>query len=390
VSGFIQDDYWGITEPGMASESKDRRGLTGAERLLNDLTKLDQHAFLTEKRKLQLSKTISLARLGPIEFQRFRDTGVLPISTTMYLFDRDFPGHYLRLVKRIRVSVIALIPPIEGIKASLSSSGISRVVRGSDIFEKTVLKGQPESVALTSPTNATGLFELQEQPELLQPFEGMGVESTWELRMPRASNPFDYSTIADVLFTVDYTALHSDQYRQQVVQEFDTMVEGDRAFSFRHHFPDAWYDLNHPELLDEARQMQADVTIRRADFPANIEDSSLKIRHMTFFLARKDGSNIEVKVKGLSLKNMADVVVAGPGADLPTVNGMLSTREGPGTAWFGGGANAFDGKNPTEKWSFTLAETDGSPAIAEQFKAGEITDILLVITYRGQTPPWPS
>ena len=179
-SGFIQDDYWTAAESGLAvgSESKDRRGLTGAERLLNDLTRLDQHAFLTEKRKLQLSRTISLARMGPIEFQQFRQTGILPISTTLGLFDRDFPGHYLRLVKRIRVSVVALVPPIEGIRASLSSLGISQVVRGGDVFEEATLVRPPETVALTSPTNATGPFELQEQPELLLPFEGMGVAGT--------------------------------------------------------------------------------------------------------------------------------------------------------------------------------------------------------------------
>jgi len=32
-------------------------------------------------------------------------------ETPIELFDRDFPGHYLRLVERARTSVIALIPP---------------------------------------------------------------------------------------------------------------------------------------------------------------------------------------------------------------------------------------------------------------------------------------
>jgi Tc toxin complex TcA C-terminal TcB-binding domain len=82
----------------------DRRGLTGSARLLQDIFQLDQFAFETTKRKLQLTKTISLARLAPLEFQRFRETGVLTFATPMTLFDSDFPGHYLRLIKRMRTS----------------------------------------------------------------------------------------------------------------------------------------------------------------------------------------------------------------------------------------------------------------------------------------------
>ena len=103
---------------------------TGSVRLLQDLFKLKQFAFETNKRKLQLAQTFSLAQLFPAEFQRFRDTGSLPFATAMALFDRDFPGHYLRLIKRVRASVIALVPPTLGIRATLIGAGISRVVTG--------------------------------------------------------------------------------------------------------------------------------------------------------------------------------------------------------------------------------------------------------------------
>ena len=41
------------------------------------------------------------------------------------------------------------------------------------------------------------------------PFEAMGVDTSWELQMPKAANPFDYRTLADVLMTIEYTALHT-------------------------------------------------------------------------------------------------------------------------------------------------------------------------------------
>jgi hypothetical protein len=43
----------------------------------------------------------------------------------MELFDRAFPRHYLRQIKRVRTSVIALIPPVRGIRATLAASGSS-------------------------------------------------------------------------------------------------------------------------------------------------------------------------------------------------------------------------------------------------------------------------
>lgn len=101
-------------------------------------------------------------------------------ETPMNLSDRDFPGHYLRLIKRVSTSVLALIPPAEGIHATLSTIGLSRVVIGNaGIFQKINVRRYPESVALTSPINATGLFELLPQnQEMLFPFEGMVVRFT--------------------------------------------------------------------------------------------------------------------------------------------------------------------------------------------------------------------
>jgi hypothetical protein len=275
---FIQADYWeALTDTQVGntnSNSPDRRGLTGSARLLQDIFQLDGYAFDTDKRKLQLTKIISLAQLAPAEFQRFRETGVMLFATPMELFDRDFPGHYLRLIKKVRTSVIALIPPIQGIHATLSTTSISRVVVAGDIFQTVIVRREPESVALSSPNNATGLFELEAQSEFLFPFEGMGVDAAWEFRMTKAANLFDYNTIADVLITIEYTALNSFDYRQQVIQPLNPNLNADRPFSFRNQFADQWYDLNNPDQT--ATPMKVRFQTVREDFPPNID--TLKIR----------------------------------------------------------------------------------------------------------------
>jgi hypothetical protein len=380
---FIQSDYWQPpSEDGSDSidgRSPDRRGLTGSARLLQDIYQLDQHAFETNKRKLQLSKTISLAQLSPVEFQRFRETGLLRFATPMKMFDRDFPGHYLRLIHKARVSVVALIPPSAGIRATLTASGLSRVVIGGDIFQTMLVRRDPQSVALSSPMNATGLFELDPQSEMLAPFETNGVDATWEFRMPKAANGFDYSTIADVLLTIEYTALNSFDYRQQVSQQLDTSMSAEQAFSFRNQFADQWYDLHNSELLDESRQMVVNFNTMQLDFPPNLE--SLKIQHVVLYFARTDGSNFEIPVTTLRFTEAG--ITGAVGGEAPaSVDGVISTRRGNASSWM-----AVIGKSPYGKWELTLPNTDD---MKKRFKDSEIQDILFVITYSGRTPDWPA
>ena len=64
---------------------------------------------------------------------------------------------------------------------------------------------------------------------MLLPFEGDGRRHLWELQLPKAANPFDFRTIADVLVTIEYTALHSLDYRQQVIARLDRPVGGERV-----------------------------------------------------------------------------------------------------------------------------------------------------------------
>ena len=164
TGGFIQDDYWQpppTHRPAAAAGQPDRRGLTGSARLLEDITRLDQYAFDTDRRKLHLTQTFAVSQLAGVELQRFRETGVLTFATPEELFDREFPGHYLRLVKRVQVSLIALLPPRP--RGPGDAVGLRRVPhrRRPRPFETVTLRRDPESIAFTSPINATGLFELE-------------------------------------------------------------------------------------------------------------------------------------------------------------------------------------------------------------------------------------
>jgi len=383
LPGFIRGDYWQAPDVGSSGsngQGTDRNGLTGSARLLQAITELDQYAFLNDKRKLQMSKTLSLSALLPAEFQSFRESGVLPFATTKRHFDQDFPGHYLRLIRQVRVSVIALIPPTVGIHATLSNFGVSRVTINDTEFKEVEIHHGAQSVALTAPVNASGVFDLNQPSEMLLPFEAIGVETSWELRLPKPANPFDFNTIADVLITIDYTALDSWQYRKQVIQSLPTAFTGNRAFSLRDQFPDQWYDLNHPDQAATPNLVQWEISA--ADFPANALDVS--VSQLVVYFVAKDGATLpELPIHFLGVSNGNSAL---KGGSATAVSGIASSRRGNAASWL-----ALQGKSPVGLWRLDLNDKLADGRLISQLIADEsIADILFVVSYSARYTAWPA
>jgi hypothetical protein len=243
---------------------------------------------------------------------------------------------------------------------------------------------------LSAPIGSTGVFEMEENSLMYLPFEGHGVDSTWELRLPRASNRLNFRTLADVLITFEYLALNSFDYGQQVVQNLKPTLEADRSFSFRHQFSDAWYDLHNPEVLEEQQRMVVQVTIGRDDFPSNLD--RIRMKHVMLYVSRADGVREEVPVEHLKLIQADGGEVLGGAAR--TIDGTISTRRGNGSTWLpltGGGAGT-GGRAPFGTWELSLRNPNAAQAqqLRDWFGRDLIEDILLVISYAGQTPPWPA
>jgi len=381
VPSFIRSDYWRRLESGDAAATSglpaDTRGLTGSARLLQDIYELDQYAFQTNQRKLQLTETLSLAELDPLAFARFQQTGVLRFSTPMRLFDARFPGHYLRLIRRVRASIIASIPPGRGVRATLASTGSSRVVVGPDRFQAVRVQREPEQIAFTAPRDATGVSDLDASGELRLPFEGMGLDASWELRVARPANLFDYRTIADVLLTIDYSALDSPTYRKDVIRSLDRSVSSDRPFSFRQQFADAWYDLLNP---DQATPPPMTVTFhtRVDDFPANLSD--LTIRALALYFARPEGGAAALPTARLRFTPAGGATID-LGQAAADSDGVISTRRG---RW---AAILAPPRLPVGTWELAFPD---NAATRQAFGGGGIEDLLLVVTFGARTAAWPA
>jgi hypothetical protein len=380
IPAIIQNDYWeapsdAVTSASGSGNGPDRRGLTASARLLQDVTTLDQLAFDTDKRRLELTKNISLATLDPVAFQKFRETGTITFQTPMDLFDRDFPGHYLRLVKRIRVSVIALISPIDGIKATLINPGVSYTVVDNS-FQRVPIRRDSEMIALTAAQNATGMFELTEQSTKLNPFESIGVDTFWNFSLPKASNFFDFNSIADVFFAVDYTALENQIYRNTVIQNLDTTFEAARSYSFKNQFADQWYDLNNADSSNEVMTVLFDTL--QTDFPANLQN--VLITGVTLYLA--DGTakqNLSLKDQDITLNfTSSDNSQSTGGKEGISDGNIISTSSGSAATWA-----AMESKPVSGNWQLSLPKK-----VLDKIRSEDVADILFVIYYRGDTAKW--
>jgi hypothetical protein len=376
---FIQGDYWAPPSSLVAGGST--KGITGSERLLRDIYELDQYAFRTDQRKLQLSKTISLGRHDPLGFRRFQETGVMRFATPGRLFDRDFPGHYLRLIKRVRLAVMGPIPPTDGIHATLTATGVSRVVHG-PTFETVVVARGPEAVAFTSPDPSTGLFEVDSQPELLVPFEHLGVDTSWELSLPKAANQLDFDAIADVLLTLDYTALDSGVYREQVLAELDRHVTFQRMFSVRNELADQWADLRDP---NSATPKHVQLRTRRSQFAPNLDD--LRIDSVTIYFSPSSGtppaSWQAALATRLSFVPDAGTTFQATAAAQP-VDGVITTLTGPGNTPLWTPLLTAPPPAPFGQWELEF------PSAPSTFAGDELADLLFVVGYSGALPRWPA
>jgi hypothetical protein len=375
----------------------DRKGLTGAERLALDIERLDQYRLETERRKHQLTKTVSLAQLLPIEFQTFRQTGEVSFFTQMRWFDEDFPGHYLRLIKSVRVSVIALVPSIQGIRATLTNHGVSQVVVGpgpaaAGFTTKTIERFR-ESIALSGALGATGLFALDPGDPMLLPFEGSGVATGWTLSMPRAANPLlNFETMMDVLLTIDYTALEDPAYRDQVRAALGPRRSWNAVFSLRQKFPDLWYHVNNPRF-DATGEAIFEFRTEAVHFPAALRPDSLVVTALTL-VARRPATIVDPIT--LRLEFTPDrAPTSGPttlgGQATSSAEGLFSTM--PATATSGVSASSgyaanwlpLQGTSAVGAWRLTLSGDPARNVYDAQGRMRGIDDLTLVVACEGET-----
>jgi hypothetical protein len=327
---------------------------------------LDQY-----KREYEITKHVSLAQLDPLALLQLKQTGECFVSLPEVLFDLDYPGHYMRRIKNVSLSIPAVIGPYTGVPCTLS------LLRGSVRRTNTLLTtsgqyardlqnndprftdsfGAIQSIVTSSGQNDSGLFDTNLRDERYLPFEGAGAISQWRIELPSPMRQFDYDTISDVILHLRYTAREGGGLlKQQAVSELQTAIDAialaenerglARLFSVRHEFPDRWHQFLHPASATGNQTLK--LPLGKERFPFIFQGKSITIDKIEFF--------VKTTLNESMLKLTLAAGENAPTSDDPRVddyilplalwNGVLRTEKSPvgqpGTvtmnAWIYGGA----------------------------------------------------
>ena len=110
---FIQFNYW----------DTGHQGLLSGEALHLDIKRMEMAYHDNNKRELELTKHVSLRQLDPLALLSLRITGSCTVTVPEWLYDRDCPGHYMRRIKSISVSVPSVVGPYTSVNCTVTLQG---------------------------------------------------------------------------------------------------------------------------------------------------------------------------------------------------------------------------------------------------------------------------
>lgn len=303
---FIQFGYWDNL----------KKGLLAADRLSTDLRRMDAAWLDLNRRRLEITKHISLAQVAPLALIQLKQQGECAITLPEWLFDLDHPGHYRRRLRAVAVSIPCVVGPYASVTCELTLTGngvrVSEALTGG--YGDPLTDAEPrferfpvacDSIVTSHGREDTGTFEAGLADDRFLPFEGAGAVSEWRLRMPRDRNAFDLDTVSDVILHLRYDAVAGGPALEAAARAHlaaTLPTAGVRLWSLRSERSDAWHRLFFPG----AGAQSLVFAIERDDLP--------------FYLRRA----VAPRVTRLELvfdsphAGSLDVIIAGPGGPAAT------------------------------------------------------------------------
>jgi hypothetical protein len=383
-SDYIQFGYWDSLH----------QGLTAGEKLHYDLRRLESAYFTQNDRELEIVKHVSLLQLDPYALVELRETGSCLIDLPEILFDLDNPGHYMRRIKTVGLTVPCVGGPFTSVSATLTllgnqirvspaSTSAAEYPRKSESDERFVEDPGGAEIVTSSAQGDSGLFERRFEDERYLPFEGAGAVSSWRVTLNNVYPQFDYTTITDIVLHLHYTARDGGMPLREVAKsaaksslnKMALAEEGRtglyRLFSARHEFRTNW-----ARFLNPAPGADQILTLETPPerFPFFTNGLDLKVRSLDV-LARTSDANPYTLVLSTPASETQTVTLS-PDSGLdgmqqqevvlsPSVN--LGRAPTPSTA------------TPLT-WTIKLKQQSASDF--QSLVASDIEDILLVVSYQ--------
>jgi hypothetical protein len=242
-----------------------REGLLAADRLDAVIAHMEKEYLDLNVREEELTKHISLKMNFPAQFLQLKITGRCEFQIPEWMFDQDYPGHYMRRVKNVSLTIPAVGGPYTGVHCRLtllaSTTRIDPMLikpaehccgqcKHENFYEacphdpRVVRQyGAREAIATSSGRNDTGMFELNFRDERYLPFEYQGAVSCWRIDLPQENNFFDTDTVTDVILHMNYTAREGGDLLHRAANEAARKwLPGAcwTVFDIRHDFAGAW------------------------------------------------------------------------------------------------------------------------------------------------------
>jgi hypothetical protein len=237
---------------------------------------------------------VSLRQLSPVALLTLKATGTCQVTIPEWLYDRDCPGHYMRRIKNVALSIPSVTGPYTSVnctlsllKSSLRKSPIPKdgeyTRQGSEDDRFVDYSGAVQSIVTSGGNNDSGMFETNLRDERFLPCEGAGAESTWKLDLPQDYPAFDYTTISDVILHIRYTArqgVDPTKVKTALDNLFQQANQADLAllFSLRHDFPTEWSRFANPK--DDS---PFTATIRKDYFPYFTQGKQITITGLDLY-----------------------------------------------------------------------------------------------------------
>lgn len=292
-------------------------GLLAGERLELALRRMEKAYLCENLREYELTKHISLRQLFPRELLQLKVTGHCEVELPEWLFDLDYPGHYMRRIKNVSLTIPCVVGPFAGVHCRLTLlssqtridprlSGPVATCCDKPTFKpgsntcgccghvhapapRSVAKNKPpqngypalpedtrivkqyaamEAIATSSGQNDTGLFELNFRDERYLPFEFSGAVSRWRIELPPENNYFDLSTLTDVVLHLNYTAREGGDVLRRAATEVAKARLPDagwRLVDVKVELPDEWHRLMGRSWNRGARELE--LALARDLFP---------------------------------------------------------------------------------------------------------------------------
>lgn len=235
--------------------------LLAGDALLLALRRMEKQYHDDNIRENELLLHFSLRLHRPSALIALRTTGVCEVEIPEWLFDMNYPGHYLRRLKSVTLSLPCVLAPYQSVNCTLTqlastirhapglAKGYPEVLSssGDPRFVRTFAAGQ--SIATSSGQNDSGLFELNFRDDRLLPFEGTGAVSRWRIELPLENNWFDLNSLTDAVIHLRYTSLDGGEPLRTAARQFAyTQIPSldypaERLIDLRHDLPAEWEKL---------------------------------------------------------------------------------------------------------------------------------------------------